>query len=130
MPFAPFFETESPRTVTMIFDPGTEEEVTVSASQPASEASLRVEKHASIPGSDAAGFTRFRLQLPLVCDNLPAVHAALHVIRRRRRRGRKGARTMRNMLNRLKTVWRELNQPIFVGERLEKNCTSSPPSAS
>ena len=28
---------------------------------------------------------------------------------------------MRNTLNHMKTLWRELNQPIFVGERLEKN---------
>lgn len=34
MPYAPFFE-EASRTVTVIFDPGTAEEVTVSASQPA-----------------------------------------------------------------------------------------------
>jgi len=37
---------------------------------------------------------------------------------------------MRNLLNRLKTVREELNQSIFVGERLEKTCKSSPSSVS
>ena len=34
MPYAPFFETDASRTITLIYDPGTAEEVTVSVSKP------------------------------------------------------------------------------------------------